>query len=977
MPANLAKALVDQFYAWERRGRGWYKADVASDLEPPFEPFWGHFIESNAIIDDGKTPSIFDALAELFVPKPLPLPHEPELPGVQAYPFQDESALSLFVVHFPRTAKPALSRMEQLLVMLSYKTLPMSLEIIGTNTAIVVQVTCREGDAGYLLSQCKAFFPDCIVEEPEQDVLVEVLDTELALSLVDFGLSDEFMAPLATHQSDSDTYVSLFGIIDHLYDGEAVILQILFNGTVNAWAESTLVAVSDDSGKQSFFLDAPEMPQLAKQKLSAPLCAVSVRVVTIAPEMARAGELLQYSATSLIQATKSAHNSLQPLSDASYTALERVIDIAFRRSHRVGMLLNATELAMLAHFPFVNNPKLQYHTRTTKALPNWCIGEEYVIGENTHQGHTEPAGLSQETRLRHLHILGATGTGKSTLLHRLIMQDIHNNTGCCVLDPHGDLIDAVLRHIPESRVNDVVLIDPTDTGYVIPLNVLLAHNDMERELLASDLVGLFQRFSTSWGDQMHSVLANALLTLLYNTKSWHLGDLKRFLLEPAYRQQILNSVTDPDLMYYWLHQFPLLKGGSVGPLVTRLDSFLRPRSIRNMLCQTQSLDLAACMDSQKIILVKLPQGLIGMENSYLLGALIVSKLQQCAMARQAQASTERKPFYIYIDEFHHFITPSMGLILSGARKYAVGLVLAHQDMQQVTHADVSIAGSLMANAGTRICFRLGDTDARRIKEGFGSFTADDFQRLAVGEAIARVGSMDNDFSLTVCPFDTDEQFNEVESIVLRSRQQFGVPIQHPNGPAIPHEPTSESHVPPSPPITTSAPIVTSSDDTESLEQFREHRYVQALIKKMAQEYGYIATSEYPTKDGKGFIDVVLQKGQAKIAIEITVSTDPAWEVHNIEKCLNDGFNDIVLCCTEAKKLVRIQKAVKAKLSVETANKVRYINPSDIASILAPTASPTNAATVIKGYRVKVQYESGGGDKKELVKRIAASGKKPS
>ena len=974
MPANLAKALVEQFYAWERRGRGWYKADFVADLEPPFEPFWGHFIEGDEIIDDAKTPSVLSAVAELFVPKPPAPLKEPEPPPLQAYPFQDESPLSLFVIHFPRTGKPTVSRMEQLLVMLSYKTLPMSLEIIGTDTAIAVQVTCREDDAGYLCSQCKAFFPDCIIEEPEQDMLVEVLDADQALSMLDFGLSDEFMLPLSTHQSDGDPYLSLFGLIDHLRHEEAVMLQILFNGTVNAWAESTLLAVCDESGKQSFFLDAPEMPQLARQKLSAPLCAVSVRLVTTAPQVARASELLQYAATATMQATKSAHNTLLPLSDAAYTATERVIDIALRRSHRVGMLLNTTELAMIAHFPFVSNAKLHHHTRTTKAVPDVCMGEEYVIGVNTHQGHTEHASLTLETRLRHIHILGATGTGKSTLLHSLILQDVSNGTGCCVLDPHGDLIDTVLRQIPESQMNDAVLIDPTDADYVIPLNILSAHNDMERELLASDLVGLFQRFSTSWGDQMHSVLANALLTLLYNTKSWHLGDLKRFLIEPAFRQTVLDSVTDPDLMYYWLHQFPLLKGGSVGPLVTRLDSFLRPRSIRNMLCQTETLDLAACMDSRKIILVKLPQGLIGMENSYLLGALIVSKLQQCAMARQAQASNVREPFFIYIDEFHHFITPSMGLILSGARKYAVGLVLAHQDMQQVAHADTGIAGSIMANAGTRICFRLGDTDAKRIQEGFGSFSADDFQRLAVGEAIARVGAMDNDFSLAVSPVQPDGT-DLTETIKMQSRQQFGVPIQRPDN-GMPEQPVSVHQVPPSAPKHSEVPAA-APNETESLEQVREHRYVQTFIKKMAEEYGYIATLEKPTKDGNGFIDVVLQKEQKKLAIEITVSTDPAWEVHNIEKCLNDGLDDIVLCCTDAKKLQRIQQAVEAKMPVNVASKVRYVNPSDIATILARTIPTTNTAAVIKGYRVKVQYEAGGGDKKELVKRIAASHKKPS
>ncbi|WP_187359736.1 type IV secretion system DNA-binding domain-containing protein [Mucilaginibacter ginsenosidivorans] len=966
--------MVEQFYAWERRGRGWYKADSAADLEPPFEPFRGHFIEHDEIIDDGRTPSFFATIAELVAPKPPLPPKKSELPILQAYPFQDESPLSLFVVHFPRAAKPTMSRMEQLLVMLSYKNLPMSFEVIGTAEAIVVQVTSREGDANFLFSQCKAFFPDCIITEPDEDLLVEALDTDRALSVVDFGLAEEFMLPLLTHATDPDPYLSLFGLVDHLQRDETIALQILFNGTVNAWAESTLLAVCDDSGRQSFFLDAPEMPQLAKQKLSAPLCAVSVRLVTLAPQSDRASELLQYAAIAIMQATKSAHNSLLPLSDTVYTAIERVVDIAFRRSHRVGMLLNTAELSALAHFPTVSNAKLHYHTRTTKAAPGWYIGDEYVIGVNVHQGSTALASLSRETRLRHLHILGATGTGKSTLLHSLILQDIYSGTGCCVLDPHGDLIDNVLNHIPASRIDDVLLIDPTDPDFVIPFNILSAHSDSEREMLASDLVGLFKRFSTSWGDQMHSVLANAILTLLYNTKPWHVGDLKRFLIETAFRKTVLDSVTDPDLMYYWLHQFPLLKGGSIGPLVTRLDSFLRPKSIRNMLCQTKSIDVAGCMDSSKIILVKLPQGLIGLDNSYLLGALIVSKLQQCAMARQAQASTSREPFFIYIDEFPHFITPSMALILSGARKYGVGLVLAHQDMQQVVHADADLAASLMANAGTRICFRLGDTDAKRFQEGFSGFNAEDFQRLAVGEAIARVGGMDTDFSVSVYPFSQEALPNLAEAIRAHSQKQFGIAIQlHENAEILePVRPTTVALA-----VSNSEIAEEPSKDVETGGQVREHRYTQTFIKKMAEEYGYIATLEYPTTDGKGFIDLVLQKEEKKIAIEITVSTDPAWEVHNIEKCLSDGFDDIVVCCTDAKKLTRIQDMVKKNLAPDICGCVRYINPQDIAAIVAPTHVSAPAETVMKGYRVKVQYEPGGVDKQALLKRIAAGGKKSS
>lgn len=292
------------------------------------------------------------------------------------------------------------------------------------------------------------------------------------------------------------------------------------------------------------------------------------------------------------------------------------------------MLLNTREVVRLWHYPSpaLKTPRVIHSTRTTKAAPVWTHDEAYIIGINEHQGVSIAVGIPELERLRHIHIMGATGTGKSTLLHSLIMHDIHAGDGCMVLDPHGDLISAILSNLPQSRIADVLIIDPSDSEYPIGFNILSAHSELEKELLASDLVMVLKRFSTSWGDQMHSVLANAILALLYNTTVYHIGDLRRFLIEAAYRTTVLSSVTDEHIVYYWQKEFPLLKGGSIGSLLTRLDSFLRPKAIRAMLCQTKGLDMATLMDTRKIILVKLSQGLIGAENSYLLGAFIVSKL---------------------------------------------------------------------------------------------------------------------------------------------------------------------------------------------------------------------------------------------------------------------------------------------------------------------------------------------------------------
>ena len=235
--------------------------------------------------------------------------------------------------------------------------------------------------------------------------------------------------------------------------------------------------------------------------------------------------------------------------------------------------------------------------------------------------------------------------GQSSLLLNLIRQDIANGDGVAVLDPHGDLIDQILDFIPAERIDDVVLVHLSDEEFPVGFNILQAHSETEKRLLASDLVAMFRRLSTSWGDQMDTVL---------------------------------QTVQDPELIYYWQNVFPQLGGGkSIGSVLTRLQDFFSRKPLRNMVSQRDNkLDFADIMDSGKIFLAKLSEGLCGEENTYLIGTLFISKFQQLAMAQQAQRLEARRDFWLYIDEFQHFITPSMAKILTGARKYRLGLTLA-------------------------------------------------------------------------------------------------------------------------------------------------------------------------------------------------------------------------------------------------------------------------------------------------------------
>ncbi len=372
------------------------------------------------------------------------------------------------------------------------------------------------------------------------------------------------------------------------------------------------------------------------------------------------------------------------------------------------------------------------------------------MGINDHAGVAKEVWLTPEQRIRHLHLVGASGSGKTTLMFNLIRQDIASGTGFALLDPHGDLVDRVLEMIPPERREDVVLLDPGDEQFIVPFNVLSAHSDFEKTLLSSDLVAIFRAQSTSWGDQMNVVLGNAIRAFLESTGGGTLADLRRFLLDPAWRDQFLKTVTDPEVVFYWKRGFPQLGGNkSIGPILTRLETFLAPKPIRYMVSQRGNrLDFAAMMDQGKIFLAKLPQGQMGKENSHLLGSLLVAKLQQTAMSRQRMEVKLRRPFFVYADEFQNFICPSMAEILSGARKYGIGFILAHQDLRQLER-DKEVASAVLSNAFTRVVFRVSDSDARVLSEGFAHFPADVLQNLPIGKAICRVERANNDFNLAV------------------------------------------------------------------------------------------------------------------------------------------------------------------------------------------------------------------------------------
>jgi hypothetical protein len=1005
VPLTHEERLTAQFYEWERRGRGWQIWDCPVELEPPFRPFLYHYTEPGPAVDDARTPTILSGLIDGILRRssapaiPAPVIEErestPEL-------FFAEEPLVEFHVTLPSGTKIVKDAAERVLVNLTYASAPVAFEVVGTEGAIVTQFACLEPDRAQLAQQLLAHFPEATITEHDQ-FLEELWDEQQTSVIVDFGLSRECMLPIRTFRSfDVDPLIGIAGALADLRTGELGLLQVLFQAARNPWAESMMRAVTDNEG-HSFFADAPEMVSLAREKTAQPLFAAVLRVAAFSDTEARAWAIAKALGGALMQFANRAGNEFIPLTNDDYADHDHAEDVRARRSRRSGMLLNLDELASLAHLPSasVRVPQLKREEGRTKAAPVIVQSHKFTLGENTYAGHTTTVTLNADQRTQHCYLIGASGTGKSTLLLNMILQDIEQGEGIAVLDPHGDLIEEILGRIPETRAGDVVLLDPSDEAYPVGFNVLQANSEIEKNLLGSDLVAVFRRLSTSWGDQMTSVLGNAVLAVLESTEGGSLVDLRRFLVDAGFRATFLKTVRDPEVVYYWERTFPMLVGKPQGPILTRLDTFLRPKLIRYMVAQKENrFDLAGIMNEGKIFLAKLAQGAIGEENAYLLGTLLVSKFQQLAMSRQQTAAALRRTFYLYIDEFHNFVTPSMAAILSGARKYRLGLILAHQELQQLTSRDADVASAVIANPYTRICFRLGDFDAKKLADGFSFFEAKDLQNLQVGEAICRVERAEFDFNLKTRPLpviDAEAARKRREQLVSLSREHYARPREAVEAALAPESAQPIPTTPPEPGLRPKAPEVRIplAAATGMPERARkpaapiartklpaapasegrggpQHKYLQELIRRWATSKGYKVTIEKQILDGLGSVDVALEKEKRSIACEICVTTTIEHEVGNVQKCLAADFARVVLLVAERKMIAKANEAITAAVSAEQRGRVHVFTPEELFAFMETLeVTAAKEAKTVRGYKVNVQYRSLGEEEKKA-KKLAIS-----
>lgn len=405
-----------------------------------------------------------------------------------------------------------------------------------------------------------------------------------------------------------------------------------------------------------------------------------------------------------------------------------------------GSTLNIEELASVYHLPHksVETPNMVWTTVKTSEPPSTLPAEGStdpaevsLFGLTNFRGHQIKFGIKRSDRDRHMYIIGQTGTGKSKLLNLLTLSDIYHGIGLAIVDPHGDFATDMLQYIPEHRLKDVIYFNPTDRDYPIAFNPLEVYDPAFKNDISSEMIGVLKRMFDSWGPRLEYILRYTILALLDYPDSTMLG-ITRMLTEKEFRKKVIREVKDPVVKNFWVNEFASwndkFANEAVAPVLNKVGAFTANPLIRNIIGQPKSkLDLRGIMDEGKILIVNLSRGQIGEDNAGILGALMVTKIQLAAMSRANIPLDQRRPFYLYVDEFQNFATDSFATILSEARKYQLTLTVANQYIAQMPEP---VRDAVFGNVGTMISFRVGAGDGQVIGKYFApAFEPDDLIKL--------------------------------------------------------------------------------------------------------------------------------------------------------------------------------------------------------------------------------------------------------
>ncbi len=636
--------------------------------------------------------------------------------------------------------------------------------------------------------QITAYYPDAVVDQVEAP---NIFRPKQKIAGGYMYLAKSYLYPIRTIQRlESDSLNNMVNGFSKMKSEEGAAIQIMVRPIANSWQKKGQALAQDmysGSEKKGFFamlnpknwlgsifhlaVHGPQDDQFGndeerRAQYSTPVMQERVkaieeksqkygfdtliRVVTSAENSQNAENNWQAIAAAFDQFTSPDLNGFRKTYHVSLRKLTRdYITREFSRPFWVTLgkwwkskcwrqVLSTEELGSLFHFPNIRynqSPIIKWQDFKITPSPHNMPKEGLILGTNNYQNVETKVRIKTDDRMRHMYVIGKSGTGKSTILDYMIRQDLKNGSGMCLVDPHGDLVEAILPHIPRERADDVILFDPGDLERPMGLNLLEAETDDQKEFVAQETLAIFIKLfgEEIMGPRLQHYFRNGVLTLMADPDDGAtLIDLPRLFTDAAYEKMKVEKVTNPTVRAFWEKEMAKTgqreKEEMIPYFSSKFGPFITNRQIRNIIAQQKSgFDFRKVMDEGKILLVNLSKGKLGDLNAKLLGMIMVSKIQMAAMSRVDIPEEERKDFYLYVDEFQNFVTDSFTSILSEARKYRLGLIVAHQYISQITkmdgggkgtHEDTSIRDAVFGNVGTMMCFKIGAQDAETMAKEF-------------------------------------------------------------------------------------------------------------------------------------------------------------------------------------------------------------------------------------------------------------------
>lgn len=639
----------------------------------------------------------------------------------------------------------------------------LSFEIIVSDQTIYFLAWVPTRLESYFKSLITASYPTCLITPLAYDPLTQLPanpDDPRVTAVGSLGLKNAEYLPLKTFQevADLDSLSALVATLSASQPGEFVAVQLVVKDDGDGWKRAGYRQTAA-GGKTPPHTNQSDIERKINQRgLKA---ALRVAVKTDHPDRNRV--LLESIAATYQASTQNDLNRLvlkHPL-----ISQKRWINAMINRAWSTTPTQHLTleELATMYHLPskkLATIPNIAWGKTLfseppedlpviTRDMDPDAKGEINAFAHTVYKNGLVTYGIKRPDRRRHMYVIGKTGTGKSTLLANMAINDLKNDEGLCVIDPHGDLVETILDYIPSRRINDVVYFDPADPERTVKINLFEGENVAHRELIASGIVSIFQKlYSYSWGPRLEYILRNALLTLLTSEQA-RLSDILELLNNAKFREKIVENLEDPILKSFWVNEFAKMQDRqrieAIAPILNKVGQFVSSPLVRDVVnAHKSSFSIEEIMSQGKILLVNLSQGRLGEDNATLLGAMMITKIQLAAMARVHIQEEERRDFYLYVDEFQNFATQSFNKILSEARKYRLNLILANQYIAQIPE---DVQKAIFGNCGNIVSFVMGSGDADVFaKEYANKYSPEDLVSLGRYQIINKL-SIDNILSL--------------------------------------------------------------------------------------------------------------------------------------------------------------------------------------------------------------------------------------